>query len=292
LKRPSWLNKKISLSDCAKVKARLRGLGLATVCEEAACPNIGECFAKNVATFLILGRVCTRSCAFCGVAKGRPPLPAPDPDEPLRAAEGVRRLGLRHAVITSVTRDDLPDGGASEFCATIAAIHKTCPQTKIEVLIPDFGGSTSAVKRVAEAAPDIIAHNVETVPRLYAAARRGADYKRSLEVLKATKEFSQGRPVKSGIMLGLGEREDEVLKTFRDLAAAGCEYLSIGQYLAPTKNHAPVVEYVTPERFDYYKKEALDSGLKSVMSGPYVRSSYLAEEYTRPACAVDKPPKL
>ena len=275
--RPAWLNKKIVLSECREVKTSLRSLGLATVCEEAACPNIGECFAKGEATFLILGKVCTRTCAFCGVHKGEPaPL---DPDEPERVAGGVSRLGLRHVVVTSVTRDDLPDGGAGAFAETIAAIRKTSPQVKVEVLIPDFRLDREAIAKVACAKPDVIAHNVETVPRLYQSARQGSDYKRSLGVLAAVKELGLGIPVKSGVMLGLGETEFELLDLFQDLVGAGCSFLSIGQYLAPSKAHVPVKEYVSPEKFDYYKEKALAAGFKYVLSGPYVRSSYGASEY-------------
>ncbi len=277
MQRPLWLNKKISLSACDEVKNHLRDLKLSTVCEEASCPNIGECFARKEATFLILGRNCTRSCAFCGIAKGSP-APA-DPSEPERVAAGVRKLGLKYVVITSVTRDDLADGGASAFSGTINVVRRDNPGIKVEVLIPDFGGDIVSVRMVADAAPEVIAHNVETVPRLYHTARKGANYGRSLGVLRYASSFSRGSRVKSGLMLGLGEKEGEVMEVLRDLAEAGCTILSIGQYLAPTNDHLPVVSYIPPEKFDHYKAEALKVGFKSVMSGPYVRSSYMAGDH-------------
>lgn len=275
--RPSWVNKKIRLGDCAAIKAELHDLGLGTVCEEALCPNIGECFAKRQATFLILGKLCTRRCTFCGVKRGQP-LPV-DPGEPARIAEGVRRLGLRHAVITSVTRDDLPDGGAGAFAATVGALRRLDPPVRVELLVPDFGMDRGAIGTVVAAQPDILAHNIETVPRLYRRAREGADYRRSLAVLSYSKECDRALRTKSGIMLGLGEREDEVRATLRDIAATGCDFLSIGQYLAPGRGHHPVAAYVEPERFDAYKDEALAMGFRHVESGPYVRSSFHAADY-------------
>ncbi|MCX5678420.1 MAG: lipoyl synthase [Candidatus Omnitrophica bacterium] len=277
IKRPFWINKKINLRDCADVKKKLGSLGLNTVCEEALCPNIGECFSKAQATFLILGKICTRQCSFCGVKKGSPsPV---DPDEPAKVADGARRLGLRHVVITSVTRDDLPDGGAQAFIDTISCLRRHERKIVIEILTPDFNFDKSAIQNVAMAEPDIFAHNIETVPRLYMEARNGADYDRSLRVLSYIKECDNAMHVKSGIMLGLGEREDEVLSTFRDIAGTGCDFLSIGQYLAPSKNHLPVKEYVSPDRFKRYKEDALKAGFRHVVSGPYVRSSYSASEY-------------
>lgn len=277
IKRPHWINKKISLKDCADLKKALGGLGLNTVCEEALCPNIGECFSRAQATFLILGKICTRQCAFCGVKRGSP-LPV-DPDEPAKVAEGVRRLGLSHVVITSVTRDDLSDGGARAFVDTIACVRKLIRKTVIEILTPDFNCDKAAIQNVVMAAPDIFAHNIETVPRLYSEARSGANYVRSLKVLSYIKECDNAMHVKSGIMLGLGERDDEVLDTFRDIAKTGCDFLSIGQYLAPSRNHLPVKEYISPERFERYKEYALKAGFHHVVSGPYVRSSYSAPEY-------------
>jgi lipoyl synthase len=275
--RPSWVNKKIRLGDCASLKAKLGDLSLGTVCEEALCPNIGECFAKGQATFLILGKNCTRHCTFCAVKRG---IPSPvDPDEPRRVAEGSRRLGLTHAVITSVTRDDLPDGGAQAFVDTILAIRQLGAPVTVELLIPDFRLDKVSLRKVIDARPDILAHNIETVPRLYREAREGADYPRSLDVLRFIKECDSALPSKSGIMLGLGERDDEILQTFEDIAATGCDFLSIGQYLAPSRAHFPVKGYIRPEKFDHFKEKALSMGFRRVVSGPYVRSSYHASEY-------------
>lgn len=279
IRRPGWINKKIDLKDCADLKKTLSSLGLKTVCEEALCPNIGECFSRAQATFLILGKICTRQCSFCGVKRGSP-LPV-DPGESAKVAEGVRRLGLSHVVITSVTRDDLPDGGAQAFVDTISCVRRLGRKTAIEILAPDFNFNKDAIRNVVMAAPDIFAHNIETVPRLYTEARGGADYGRSLKVLSYIKECDNAMYVKSGIMLGLGEREDEVLDTFRDIAGTGCDFLSIGQYLAPGKNHLPVKEYISPERFERYKLDALEAGFRHVVSGPYIRSSYSASEYLR-----------
>ena len=280
VKRPSWINKKINLKDCADLKKKLGSLGLNTVCEEALCPNIGECFSKAQATFLILGKVCTRQCSFCGVKRGSPsPV---DPNEPARVAEGVQCLGLKHVVITSVTRDDLTDGGAQAFVDTISSVRGIGRKVTIEILTPDFNFNKDAIQNIVMAAPDIFAHNIETVPRLYPAARSGADYARSLKVLSYIKECDKAMRVKSGIMLGLGEREDEVLDTFREIAGIGCDFLSIGQYLAPGRDHLPVKEYIPPEKFEWYKSRALKCGFRHVVSGPYVRSSYSASEYLEP----------
>jgi lipoyl synthase len=276
--RPSWLDKKISLKDCSQVKGLLRGLGLNTVCEEAACPNISECFAKCIATFMIMGRNCTRSCKFCNVKKGNPSLL--DSSEPKRVALAVKRLKLRHVVVTSVTRDDLEDGGARHFADTIACIRKENTGTSIEVLIPDFNADIDAIKCIVDAAPDIINHNVETVPRLYSAIRPEANYRRSLDVLRIAKELSSGTIyTKSGIMLGLGEEEKEVLEVLSDLRKVGCDLLSIGQYLCPSKAHYPVKEYIRPEVFKFYKNKKDELGFKFIASAPYVRSSYQADEY-------------
>ncbi|MFA6216899.1 MAG: lipoyl synthase [Candidatus Omnitrophota bacterium] len=276
-RKPRWLNKKINLGDCQKVKTLLNGLRVNTVCREASCPNIGECFAKNQATFLILGAVCTRSCTFCGVRKAEP-LPV-DPDEPFRVAEAARKLGLKHVVITSVTRDDLDDGGAHYFAETISAIRAGNGTVTIEALIPDFQLNTRALVTVVEAAPDIIGHNIECVPRLYQAIRLGSDYARSLAVLRTIKEIDRNIYTKSGIMLGLGEARPEVGRVFRDLVKTGCDFISIGQYLSPSVSHAPVKEYICPEDFEYYRQQAKAAGFRHVVSGPYVRSSYLAGEY-------------
>jgi lipoyl synthase len=275
--KPAWLNKKINLGACASMKGLLRGLAVETVCEQALCPNMAECFSRRQATFLILGRQCTRQCSFCNIEKG---LPAPvDPQEPGRVAEAVARLGLSHVVVTSVTRDDLGDGGAAIFSETVKLVRKRTAETAIEILIPDFSGSSAACKTVVHASPDIIAHNVETVPSLYPRVRRGADYRRSLDVLRAMKELGFSGKTKSGIMLGLGETQDEVMDVMGDLRAAGCDFLSIGQYLAPSSRHYPVNEFIQPEQFDFYKKEAGALGFLHVESGPYVRSSYAARDY-------------
>jgi len=277
IRRPHWLNKKINLSKLSEMQTLLKGLNLNTVCNSAACPNIGECFSRGEAAFMILGEVCSRNCKFCNIEPGKPK--AVDYDEPNRVAEAVKRLNLKHAVITSVTRDDLSDGGAEVFYETILAVKNKQPEAAVEVLIPDFKADKSSIKRVVEAKPDIIAHNVETVPRLYPEVRPQADYKRSLSVLKTVKEIDSRIYTKSGLMLGLGEEGEEVLNVFEDLRKAGCDFLSLGQYLSPSLRHFPVKEYIEPEKFEYYKKRALDSGFISVQSAPYVRSSYRAEEY-------------
>jgi lipoyl synthase len=276
-KRPLWLDKKISLKDCSQMKGLLRGLSLSTVCEEAACPNISECFSKGIATFMILGKACTRSCKFCNVEKGSPSVL--DISEPSRVGEAVKKLKLKHVVITSVTRDDLKDGGAMHFAHTIKSVRQENGHTTIEVLIPDFKASVSSINYVAEACPDIINHNIETVPRLYGEIRPEADYRRSLKVLKTAKELSNGAVfTKSGIMLGLGEKEEEVLEVLRDLRSVGCDLLSIGQYLSPSKAHYPVKDYIRPAVFEFYKEKAGEFGFKFTASAPYVRSSYLADD--------------
>ena len=275
--KPPWLNKKIRLGACSEMKSLLRGMRLETVCEQASCPNIGECFSRSHAAFLILGPHCTRSCSFCNVIKAKP-LP-PDMEEPARVAEAVRKLALKHVVITSVTRDDLADGGAGIFARTISNIRKNTPGVTVEVLIPDFKLSMDSLQAVSESAPDIIAHNVETVPSLYPSVRRGSCYKRSLGVLDTVKSLSPDIRTKSGIMLGLGEKEVEVIAVMADLSAVKCSFLSIGQYLAPSSLHYPVKEYIAPGQFAYYKEKALSIGFSHVESGPYVRSSYMAQEY-------------
>ncbi len=276
LRKPEWLRKKISLSKMREVEDLMESLQIHTVCKEAMCPNISECFCKKQATFLILGNVCTRKCGFCGVSKGTPL--APDEQEPERVALAVKALGLRHVVITSPTRDDLADYGAGHYKDVVKAIKKMNSSVTVELLIPDFQGEREALKTVALSGAEIIGHNVETVPRLYA-VRRGANYKRSLDVLKILKEINPAIITKSGIMTGLGESEEEVETVFRDLAEIGCSFLSIGQYLSPSKHHAKVVEYTTPETFVRYREKALQAGLKEVKSSPYTRSSYMAEEY-------------
>ena len=281
--KPAWLNKKISLRDCAEVKTLLKGLRINTVCEEALCPNMGECFAKRQATFIILGSVCTRSCRFCAVTKGLP-LPL-DTDEPRRIAQAVEKLGLTHVVITSVTRDDLPDGGAAVFAETIRNLRRLGREIMIETLIPDFNADEKSLRTLADAKPDIMAHNMETVARLYEEVRPGgASYARSLEVLRMLKMIAPSIPLKSGLMLGLGETRQEVHAAFDDLIAAGCSFLSIGQYLAPSNNHIPVRQYLEPEVFEEYKEEALRRGFLYVKSAPYVRSSYAAGDYVSGSC--------
>ena len=258
----------------------LEDLRLHTVCREANCPNISECYGNNQATFLILGTICTRLCSFCNVSK-QDPL-APDRDEPRRVAEAIQRLHLRHVVITSPTRDDLPDGGAGLYAETVQEIRACSPETAVELLIPDFRGDRESLATWSFARPDILGHNVETVPRLYH-IREGADYRRSLEVLRMIGDMDSAVRSKSGIMLGMGEREEEVVGVFADLLETGCRYLSIGQYLAPSKRHYPVQEYLPPEIFDRYREKALAMGFLHVESGPYVRSSYLAERYGKEA---------
>ena len=275
-RRPDWLQKRISPGAHAAMEAMLGELRLHTVCQQALCPNITECFSRKQATFLILGAACTRHCTFCNVAK-ETPLP-PDPEEPLRVAEAVRRLFLAHVVVTSPTRDDLPDGGAAAYAGTVAAIREHSPGTRIELLVPDFAGSAESVRRVVGSGPDVFGHNVETVPRLYA-VRSGASYRRSLDVLASARELAPSLPTKSGVMLGLGETAAEVREVLSDLRDAGCVYLSLGQYLAPSRRHRPVSEFVPPSTFDRLRDEALAMGFVHVESGPYVRSSYHAAEY-------------
>ena len=278
-RKPEWLRKKANAGEQAEMRRLLGELKLNTVCQQALCPNIAECFRCGQATFLILGKDCTRQCSFCNVEKDRVPQP-PDPDEPQRIAEAVLRLKLSHVVITSPTRDDLPDGGAAHYAAVVRAVRSASAGTAVELLVPDFQGSEAALATVMAAGPDILAHNLETVPRLYQ-VRSGADYRRSLELLRMVAEGWPEIPAKSGIMLGLGENVDEVLDVLRDLRSAGCSYLSIGQYLAPSRRHQPVVEYVRPERFAELRETALNMGFRHVESGPYVRSSYHAADYTK-----------
>ncbi len=275
-RKPEWLRKKVNPGDQSEMRSLLGELRLNTVCQQALCPNISECFACGQATFLILGKNCTRLCSFCNVEKTAPqPV---DGDEPARVAEAVSRLKLSHVVITSPTRDDLPDGGAAIYAATVAAIRSASPATRIELLIPDLQGDVPSLAAVVASRPDIIAHNVETVPRLYQ-IRSGADYRRSLELLRVCAEMAPEIRTKSGIMLGMGELEPEVLQVLKDLRDAGCDYLSIGQYLAPSRRHYPVQEYVTPELFETLRVQALAMGFSHVESGPYVRSSYHAGKY-------------
>jgi lipoic acid synthetase len=258
-----------------RLKGLMRGLELHTVCEEAQCPNIGECWNHGTATFMILGDVCTRACSYCAVAHGRPA--AVDLTEPVRVADAITALDLAYVVITSVDRDDLPDGGASIFADTIRATRERRPQCRIEVLIPDFQGNEAALHAVLDAGPDVLNHNTETVPRLYRMARSGGRYRRTLELLDRARRYAPHIPTKSGVMVGLGEEHDELVATFRDLRDVGCEILTIGQYLRPSE-HAPMVRYYHPTEFAELKRIARDLGFVHVESGPLVRSSYHAHE--------------
>jgi lipoyl synthase len=276
--RPEWLRVKFfNGPNYQDLKRIMRTLGLNTVCESARCPNMGECWEHRTATFMILGNICTRACGFCAVPSGKPAGP-PDEHEPDRVAEAVERMGLRYAVVTSVNRDDQPDGGAAIFARTIAEIRQRVPACKVEVLIPDFRGDWSALETVVAARPDVLNHNTETVPRLYHEVRKGAVYGRSLELLRRAKSLAPEMPTKTGLMLGLGEEREEVLAAMQDLAAQGTDILTLGQYLQPTREHLPIVRYVHPDEFAEYKKLGEQMGFAHVESGPLVRSSYHAFE--------------
>jgi lipoic acid synthetase len=272
---PPWLKQRApEPSVMHNMKALLGGLSLHSVCEEAHCPNQGRCFAQGTATFLILGDICTRNCRFCAIKKGKPLLV--NPDEPRNVASAVNKLKLRHVVITSVTRDDLPDGGAGHFVATIRAIRQTSAQTIVEVLIPDFLGSPASLKTLVDSSPEVVNHNVETVPRLYPEVRPQADYHRTLNLLKSAKSLDTRIVTKSGMMLGLGEREDEIIQVMRDLREVDCDALTLGQYLCPSPQHRPVSRYLPPEAFEEYRCIADGLGFKAVASGCFVRSSFNA----------------
>ena len=275
--KPEWLKARAPVGEnYHELKQLARGLGLNTVCESAHCPNIGECWHHRTATFMLLGNICTRRCGFCAVPKGRPePI---DWDEPRRVAEAIGKLDLEYAVITSVDRDDDLLGGAQVFAKVIEEIRQQAPQCKIEVLIPDFQGDEESIRLVVEARPDVLNHNMESVPRLYPAVRAGARYKRSLELLRYAKELNPQGITKSGVMVGLGEETAEMLDVFRDLAAVGCDILTVGQYLRPTRNHLPMTRLYTPAEFAEFKTKALTMGFRHVESGPLVRSSYHAHE--------------
>ena len=278
LRKPGWIRAKAPVGPgVSRIKKLLRENRLATVCEEAMCPNLGECFNHGTATFMILGDVCTRRCPFCDVAHGRPA--PPDPDEPAHLAESIARMGLRYVVITSVDRDDLRDGGAGHFAACLRAVHLLSPATRLECLVPDFRGRESIALAlfVDDAVPDVFNHNLETVPRLYREARPGADYAGSLRLLESFKSCHPSVPTKSGLMLGLGETGDEVLEVMRDLRAHGCDMLTLGQYLQPTRDHLPVRRYWTPDEFDELRRLGESMGFANVASGPMVRSSYHAD---------------
>jgi lipoic acid synthetase len=272
-RKPEWLKKRLDPRAMAPVRALMRGQALHTVCEEAHCPNIGECWGRRTATFMILGDRCTRACAFCAVRTGRPT--GLDTEEPGRVAEAAAALGLRHVVVTSVNRDDLDDGGAAIFAAVVAALHGQ--GQSVEVLTPDFQGNLAAIDRVADAGPEIYGHNVETVPRLYHAMRPQAAYRRSLALLARVKAVRPGLLTKSGLMVGVGETPDEVVAVLRDLRAVGCDVVTLGQYLAPGAAYHPVVEYVTPQRFEGYREAGEAMGFLAVASAPFVRSSYNAD---------------
>ena len=286
--KPDWLKVRAPGSPgYLRLKGLMRELGLHTVCEEARCPNLGECWNHGTATFMILGDVCTRACSYCAVAHGKPG--AVDLAEPQRIAEAIHRLDLNYVVITSVDRDDLPDGGASIFAASITETRSRLPECRIEVLIPDFQGQEKPLHTVLDARPDILNHNTETVPRLYRMARSGGRYDRTLELLARSKRYTPEIPTKTGVMVGLGEETEELVATFKDLRSVGCEILTIGQYLRPTPAHAPMARYYHPDEFRELKRVALDLGFVHVESGPLVRSSYHAHEtadaYERAALA-------
>jgi lipoic acid synthetase len=284
--KPAWLKARAPVGDnFHHLKKLARGLGLHTVCESAQCPNIGECWNHKTATFMLLGNLCTRRCGFCAVPKGRP-LPI-DYDEPRRVAEAVKQLGLKFAVITSVNRDDDNIGGATVFADVIRQVREAQPGCSVEVLIPDFQGIDEALRIVVDARPDILNHNTETVPRLYRVARSGARYERTLNLLSRAKEMHPDIVTKTGLMVGIGEETEELLQVFKDLGERKVDILTIGQYLAPSKNHLPVKRMVTPAEFAFYKEEAMKMGFRHVESGPLVRSSYHAHEqaestYLRP----------
>lgn len=277
MKKPSWFIRKLpsggTFRDVGRILEHRR---LHTVCEEACCPNRAECFSHGTATFLILGDICTRGCLFCAVKEGKPE--PPDWSEPDRVAAAIREMELTHAVVTSVTRDDLSDGGASHFCATIRAIRETSPSCTIEVLIPDFQGNTASLETVLQARPDVLGHNIETVPRLYPVVRQDADYRRSVDVLRFSHDHGGQMKLKSGLMLGLSETETEIYAVFDNLIDAGCRFLTLGQYLRPSRHHTPVVRYLHPDEFEALRQQALARGFDAVAAGPFVRSSYRAEE--------------
>lgn len=278
--KPGWLKVKLPEGEeYLRLKNTLRSANLHTVCEEAICPNIGECFGHGTATFLILGDVCTRSCNFCAVAKGVPPIL--DEDEPERIARVVNQIGLRHVVITSVTRDDLPDGGARIYAKTIRAVRSQNTGCTIEVLIPDFKGPEESLKIVLSEYPDVLNHNLETVPGLYPSVRPQADYRRSLRIIEKTKEIYPGCTTKSGLILGMGEKQHEIINVMKDLRDVDCDILTLGQYLRPGKEFFPIKRFYHPDEFNWFKQEGEKMGLKHVESGPLVRSSYHAAAQTQ-----------
>jgi lipoic acid synthetase len=274
---PEWARKGSPLDRGAhELRVLLREQALHTVCEEARCPNLGECFSRGTATFMVLGDRCTRRCGYCSIATARPE--PPDPDEPARVAAAAARLGLRYVVITGVARDDLPDGGASHFADTVRAVRGTLPSAKVEVLTPDFQGREASLATVLGARPDVFNHNIETVPRLFPAVRAQGGYQRSLDVLAAAKRLRPSQVTKSGLMVGLGETDEEIDHVLRDLARVGVDIATLGQYLRPTRGHVPVARYVDPGMFDAYTERARAHGIGTVYSGVFVRSSFNAEE--------------
>ena len=276
IKKPDWLRVKLPTGESYRhVRGLVDHYKLHTICESGNCPNMGECWGAGTATFMILGNICTRSCGFCAVATGMPT--ELDWDEPMRVAEAIKLMGVKHAVITSVNRDELKDGGAGIWAATVKAIRAVNSHTTLETLIPDFKGNMESVNAIIEVAPEVVSHNMETVPRLYRQVRPQAKYERSLAVIRRLKEG--GIRTKSGIMVGLGETSEEVFNVMDDLLESGCDVLTIGQYLQPTKNHLEVIEWITPETFSTYKSAGLEKGFKYVESGPLVRSSYHAERH-------------
>jgi lipoic acid synthetase len=282
--KPSWLRAKAPAGEnFHQLKKLARGLGLHTVCESAQCPNIGECWNHRTATFMLLGDICTRRCGFCAVPKGRPL--AIDWDEPRRVGEAVATLGLKHAVITSVNRDDDNLGGARIFAETIREVRRVAPECRVEVLIPDFQGLDEALRIVLDAKPNVLNHNTESVPRLYRAVRSGARYERTLRLLENAKKFSPSMVTKSGVMVGLGETMTELVDVFRDLVDRQVDILTVGQYLRPSRDHLPIARFYTPQEFQYLKDEALRLGFRHVESGPLVRSSYHAHEQADATCS-------
>jgi len=279
-RRPDWLRVRLPAGEnYFELKGLMRGLALHTVCESARCPNIGECWSRRTATFMILGEKCTRRCGFCAVPKGMPHGQV-DWEEPARVARAAATMGLEYVVVTSVDRDDLRDGGAAIFAHTIEALRSAIPEAKVEILIPDFRGSEDALKVVLRARPDVLNHNIETVPRLYPVARRGSRYERSLTLLARSRELDPGVPTKSGLMVGLGETFEELCALLKDLAKTGVELVTIGQYLRPSREQLPVARFYSPEEFGALKREGELLGIRHVESGPLVRSSYHAHEQT------------
>ncbi len=284
-RRPEWLKARLPGGpDYQDLVGIMRTQTLHTVCEEARCPNIGECWGRRTATFLILGNLCTRNCAYCAIAHGRPT--ELDLQEPERVSRAVQAMGLRHAVITSVNRDDLADGGAGIFAATIQKIHAYIPDCTVEVLIPDFKGDAAALQTTLEAGPEILGHNIESVPRVFRMVRHGGDYGRSLELLRLVKEWGYTSFTKSGVILGMGETRDELLQTMTDLRSVDCDILTLGQYLRPGADYHPIDRYYTPQEFAELKRVGLEMGFKYVESGPLVRSSYHADEQAQAVRAI------